>query len=194
MIDNDWPMLTLIVGVAIAAVAGAWAYTTWRVPRATLPMPHVAGAAIVALLGWEAVVYLPGAVAGYAAMTAGLGDVRGLEIDQGFVVALAAFAVAAALAVWGILRRRVWGIVLGIGLAAAQLALTLVGVTQTIVLYGESLGDMTYLELVGTTIALRAVPPIAAIVLLAWPLFRASRAEEPSAAAASGSAHPDPAA
>lgn len=195
MNTNDWPMLTLAVSVAIAAAAAAWAYVTWRAPRPTLPLAHVAGAAIVGLLGWEALVYLPGAVARYAAVTAGLGDVRGLEVDQAFVASLAAFALGAAIAVVGILRRRVWGIVLGIGLAVSQLALTVAGVGQTIAIMGEATGDMSYIDMVGTTIALRAVPPIAAIVLLAWPLVRGSTASEPvSTAAAPGAAHADPAA
>jgi hypothetical protein len=195
---NDWPMLALVIGVALAVAAAAWAYVNRREPRATLASQHVAGAAIVALMGWEAVVYLPGAVAGYWALTAGLGDLRGLEVHQLYVVGLAALAIGSAAAVVGILRRQMWGIVLGIGLAVAQLALSIVSIVQTIVIFGgAAVGDAVYFETVGTTIALRAVPPIAAIVLLAWPLVRGSRTATPAtpatSSAAPGTPHPDPA-
>jgi hypothetical protein len=187
-------MLTLAVSVALALAAATWAYATWRSARPALPLAHVAGAAIVALMGWEAVVYVPGAVAGYAALTAGLGDLRGMEVDQAYVVALAAFAVGSVAAVVGILRRRTWGIVLGIGLAVSQLATTLAAVAQTIAILGETVGETTYIEFVGSTLALRAVPPIVAIVLLAWPLVRGANAPASEATTpAPGTAHPDPA-
>jgi hypothetical protein len=195
MDTNDWPMLTLAVTVALSVAVGAWAYVNRREPRPTLPLAHVAAAAILGLLGWEAVVYLPGAIAGYAALTAGLGDLRGLEVDQAYVVALAAFAAGIAAAVVGVLRRWVWGVVLGIGLAVSQLAMTIAAVAQTIVILGDAaVGETMYIEFVGTTIALRAVPPIAAIVLLVWPLVRGASAPTSVAnTAGPGAAHPDPA-
>jgi len=166
-------MFTLAVMVAIAVFAAGWTATNRRARRPVLPYRHVAGVAIVALLGWEAIVYLPGAIVGYFALTAGLGDVSGVEVDEAFVAALAIFAVAAVFAVVGVLQRRTWGVVLAIGLAAARLATTLAAVAQMLVLFGDAqvVGDMSYVAFTATTIALQAVPPIAAIVLLAWPLL-----------------------
>jgi hypothetical protein len=166
-------MLTLAVMVAVAVFAAGWTAMNRRTRRPVLPYRHVAGVAIVALLGWEAIVYLPGAIVGYFALTAGLGDVSGVEADEAFVAALAIFAVAAVLAVVGVLQRRAWGVALAIGLAAARLATSLAAVAQTLVLFGDAqvVGDWSYVTMTATSIALQSVPPLAAIVLLAWPLL-----------------------
>ena len=171
---NDWPMLTLAVTVALAVIAAVWAAKNRPTRRPVLPYRHVAGAAIVALLGWEVIVNLPGAMLGYLALTAGLGDVDGVEIDQAFVVAQVVFAIGAVFAVVGVLQRRVWGVVLAVGLAVARLAMAIAVVAQMIAMFGDAqiIGEFDYLLIVATTIALQTVPPIAAIVLLAWPSAR----------------------
>lgn len=180
MAFDDWPMLTLAVTVAIAVAAAAWAYANRSIRRPTLPLPHVAAAGLVGFLGWEIVVYLPGAILGYVALTVGIRE-AGVEINQALVVTQVIFVVAAALAVVGVLRRRTWGIILALGLSVARLATTGAVVAQTIVLgtNAQVIGDIDYLAVVRTTLALQAVPPIVAIGLLAWPLLRGRAGTEP---------------
>ena len=64
-------MLTLAATVALAVIAAAWAAMNRRTRRPVLPYRHVAGTAIVAVLGWEVIANLPGAMLGYLALTAG---------------------------------------------------------------------------------------------------------------------------
>ena len=120
MIDQQPSMYVWAAVVALAIVVGAWTAMNRRALRPTLSPEHVAGAAMLGLFGWEMLVHLPGAIMGYWTLTAGLGDVRGVEGYQAFVAAQAAFVVAVAFAVVGILRRRAWGAILGIGLASAR--------------------------------------------------------------------------
>ena len=93
-----------------------------------------------------------------------------MEIDQAFVAAQVVFAIGAVFAVVGVLQRRSWGVVLAIGLAAARMAMAVAVVAQMTAIFGDAqiIGGVNYLLIVATTIALQAVPPLAAIVLLAW--------------------------
>lgn len=172
MTQEQWPMFVWAAAVALAIVAGAWTAINRPKIRPTLPVEHVAGAAILGLFGWESLLNLPGVVMGYWTLTAGLGDVRGVEGDQAFVVAQAAFVVAAAFAVTGILRRRTWGAVLGIGLAASIAVWSGLILFETTALYAESMDGGTYFSLVSTLVGMRALPALVVIALLAWPMVQ----------------------
>ena len=167
-----WPMYVWAAAVALAVVAAAVTSNTRREIRSTLPIEHVAGAALVGLFGWEMLVNLPGSVLGYWTLTAGLGDVSGVRGQQAYVVAQAAFVVAAAFAVAGVLRRRTWGAVLGIGLAASVVLWSGLILFQTTALYAESMGTDTYLGVVSSLVGMRGIPAVVAIGLLAWPIVR----------------------
>lgn len=180
MIEEQPAMYVWAASVALAIVAGGWAAMNRRGIRPSLPPEHVAGAAIVGLIGWEMLVHLPGEWMAYWSVTAGLGDVRGLEGYQAYAVAQAAFVIAAAFAVFGILRRRTWGAILGIGLAAARVVWSGVGLFQTLTMYADSMSSDAILSLVSSGIGMQAIPALAAIALLAWPLLRRTtpRADE----------------
>ncbi|MEO7295362.1 MAG: hypothetical protein ABIZ57_04395 [Candidatus Limnocylindria bacterium] len=172
MTQEQWPMLVWAGAVALAIVAGAWTALSRPQVRATLNIQHVAGAALLGLFGWESLVNLPGVVTGYWTLTAGLGDVRGVEGDQTYVVAQVAFVVAAAFSVTGILRRRAWGAVLGIGLAASIVVWISLILFETTLLYAESMDGGTYFSLVSTLVGMQAIPALVIIALLAWPMIR----------------------
>ena len=108
-IGGQWALYVWAGAVVLAIVAGVWTATRHRDPRPSLAPQHVAGAVLIGLFGWEMLVNVPGSVVGYFTLTAGLGDVRRIEAQQAFVVAQAAYAIGAAFAVAGILRRRTWG-------------------------------------------------------------------------------------
>jgi hypothetical protein len=169
--------------VALAVVAGAWAATRRPGARPDLPLQHVAGATLVGLFGWQMLVYLPGSVLGYWTLTAGLPELSGARGQQAYVVAQVVFVVAAALAVAGILRRRHWGAVLGIGLASAIVVLRVVMLVTTIQTFGGAINGDTYLAVTATSIGFEAVPALAALVLLLRPLIVGAR---PRAGATSG--------
>ena len=190
MIDQQPAMFVWAAAVTLAIVAGAWTAMNRRDSRPTLPPEHVAGVAIIGLFGWEMLVHLPGSVIGYWALTAGLGDVRGVEGHQAYVVAQAAFAVGAAFAVVGTLRRRTWGVILGIGLASSRVVWSGLILFETVSMYGEIMGSDAFLSTVSVLIGMQAVPALAAIALLSWPLVRrttpragASDAEWPAGSA-----------
>ena len=172
MIDQQPAMYVWAAAVGLALTAGAWTAMNRRATRATLPLEHVAGAAILGVFGWEMLVHLPGTVMGIWTLTAGLGDVRGVEGYQAFVVAQVAFIIGAAAAIVGILRRRTWGAILGIGLAVARLVWSVAVLYEALSAFGDSIGNDLYLEFVTSVIGLQAVPAVVVIGLLAWPLVR----------------------
>jgi hypothetical protein len=165
-------MYVWAAAVAVAIAAGVWTATRRREPRASLAPQQAAGAALIGLFGWESLVDLPGSVIGYFSLSAGLGELRGLEAQQAFVVAHAAFVIAAGFAVAGILRRRTWGAVLGIGLAAAVVVLSALTFAQMQAIYAESMTGDAYFSVVASIIGMRMIPALAAVALLLWPLMR----------------------
>jgi hypothetical protein len=169
---QQWPMYAWAAAVAVAAVAALWVATRRREIRPALPLEHVAAAALIGYFGWEMLVNFPGSVMGYWSLTAGLGDARGVEAQQAFVIAQGVYVAGASSAVVGILRRRTWGIVLGIGLAAALTVWTALNTVWLFVSFGESMSPDSYLGIVTSTIGLGVVPALVAIGLLAWPLAR----------------------
>ena len=170
--EQQLPMYVWAGAVALAIVAAAWSAKERPGVRPTLPLEHVAGAALVGLFGWEALVHLPGVAMVYWTLTAGLGDVRGVESHQAYVVAQGVFVIGAAFAVAGILRRRTWGSVLGIGLAAALVLWNVLVLVETTTLYGESMGSDAYYSVLTGLIGMQSVPALAAVALLAWPFAR----------------------
>ena len=172
MIDQQPTMFVWAAAVVLALVAGAWTATNRRATSEILPLEHVAGAAILWVLGWEILVHLPGTVMGYWSLTAGLGDVRGVEGYQVFVVAQAAFVISAAFAIVGILRRRPWGAILGIGLAVARVVWSGAVLYEALSTFGDSMSNDVYLDFVTSVIGLQAIPAVVVIALLAWPLVR----------------------
>jgi hypothetical protein len=171
-IEGLWPMYAWIAAVALAVVAGLWSARTHRAVRASLPPEHVAGAALVGLFGWEMLVNVPGELAGFVTLSAGLAEAPEVRAQQGLIAAQAAFAIAAGFAVVGILRRRTWGAVLGIGLAASIVLSAVLAVANVIATVAESMPPDTFWAFAVSIIGLRVIPAVAAAALLLWPLVR----------------------
>ena len=170
---QQWAMYVWAAAVAIAVMVGIWYGTNRRGTRPGLPPEHVAAAALLGFFGWEMLVNLPASIIGLWSLTAGLGEARGAEGQQAFVLGQVAFVVGAAMAIAGILRRRTWGIALGIGLAAALVVSTVVNNAWILASLGQSMGFDSYISIVTSAIG-RGVPALAVIGLLAWPLVRRS--------------------
>jgi len=127
------------------------------------------------VIGWQALVNLPGTVLQYFTTFAGIGVPTGESAYEAYVVAACVFVAASAVAVVAILRRRPWGSVLGIGLCVAHIGTSLVGIASMLSLMGNLGGDpnLTWYTI---SFALSAVPAIVGIVLLAGPLLGQDRA------------------
>ena len=117
-------------------------------------------------------IQLPGTAVGYWTLTAGLAEASGVEGVEAFVVTQAVFVVAAAFAVLGILRRRTWGTVLGIGLAVAVVVWRVLVMLAVVQQVGQSMDGGTYLSTVANLIGMGAIPALAGAVLLGLPLLR----------------------
>lgn len=176
-IEGQWAMYGWAAAVALAIVAGIWSATTHHDRRPVLPPEHVAGAVFVGLFGWELLVGLPGVVTGYMALTAGLGDWRGLQAEQAFLAAQAAFAAGAAFAVVGILRRHTWGAVLGIGLAASMVVSSTLNIANITATMAESMGSDIYWNFIVSIFGLQVIPALVAVVLLLLPFARSTTPE-----------------
>lgn len=175
---NDLTHWVFAASTAAALVAGLLATRIRGDWLADLMPAHAAASALIALFGWEVLIYLPGTLQSYLATVAGIANPSGVADQQAFVVASAAFAAAAVAAVMGILRRRPWGIVLGIGLAVARTAMSLAAAVS-LLSFAESFAPDQFGQLLATTLAQNAVPALAAIGLLLWPFRRGSTAEAP---------------
>ena len=191
MNDLQWPLYVWAGAVALTVVAGAWTATNRREVRPWLPIAHVAGATLIAYFGWQMLIQLPGSVMGYWTLTAGLGDVSGVREQQAFVAGQAVFVVATAFAVVGILRRRTWGAVLGIGLGLTNALQAVIAMVNTFVVVGASMDGGTYLNFVASMIGLGAIPALAAVVLLAMPLWQTTPPVDAARADWSGEPAPD---
>lgn len=178
MNTNELPMWVFAASTALAVVGGLLATRLRSAWLAALPLHHAAGAALVALFGWEVLVYLPGTAQVYFNTIAGIPNAPGVADQQAFLVASAVFAVATVLAMVGIVRLRPWGTVLGIGLAATRLA-TSVAAAVNMLSLAESMDPTNFGQLLWTTLSLNALPPLVAIGLLLWPLRRGPSTETP---------------
>jgi len=170
--EGLWAMYVWAATVALAIVAGIWSATTHRDVRPSLPTEHVAGVALLAFFGWEMLLGLPEAVKGYSLLSAGLGDLRDLQPQQAFLAAQAAFAIGTGFAVVGVLRRRTWGAVLGIGLAVSLVVASVLSFATVTATMAESMDPDTYWSFVVSIFGLRAIPALAAAALLLWPIVR----------------------
>ncbi len=190
MTGNEWVFWTFSAATALTVVAGVLASRVGRDWVTDLPMAHVAAVVLVALFGWESLVYLPSTIQTYTVGVSGIIDPANVESYQAFMVASAVFVVAAGLAIYGILRRRPWGLVLGAGVAGTRLVMAIVASVNLLTLNGELFGPAGLAWNAATVVAERAVPAAAAIVLLLWPLLRGSTADAPPVETADW--HPDP--
>ncbi|MDQ2674829.1 MAG: hypothetical protein M3Y40_09265, partial [Chloroflexota bacterium] len=111
----------------------------------------------------------------------GIADPPNVEGYQAFMVASVAFVLAAAVAIYGILRRRPWGVVLGIGVAGTRLVTALVSAANLFTLDGGLFGPTAVGWNAAIIVAERAFPAVVAIGLLLWPMLRRSTAETPPA-------------
>ena len=192
MTGNESIFWTFSAATALTVVAGMLATRVRREWLTALPMAHVAAVVLVALFGWEALVYLPSTIDLYTTGVAGIPDPAGVEAYQVFVVASVAFVLAAALATYGILRRRPWGVVLGIGVAATRAAMS---VASTINLFSFNLdlfGPEGLAYNAATLLALNGLPAVVGVVLLLWPLVRGPRTADPPIETVDWSGDPSP--
>lgn len=192
MTGNEWLFWTFSAATAVTLLAGVVATRVRREWLTSLPMTHVAALAFLALFGWESLVHLPGVIQTYVIGVAGIADPPNVEGYQAFMVASVAFVIAAALAIYGILRRRPWGVALGIGVAGTRLVTALVSTANLFTLNGDFFGPDAVGWNAAILLAERAIPAIAAIVLLLWPLLRWPRTETPPVEAVDWHVDPTP--
>ena len=192
MTGNEAIFWTFSAGTILTVVAGLWATRVRRQWLTALPMAHVAAVVLVALFGWESLVYLPSTIQVYTTGVAGIPDPANVEAYQAFMVASAAFVVGAGLAIYGILRLKPWGLVLGIGVAATRVVMTLASAVNLFSLGLDPFGPGGLAWNVVDLIALRALPAVAAVVLLVWPLLRASTTDAPPVETVDWSGEPSP--
>lgn len=170
----DWYVWTLLAVVVAAIAAGTAAWLLWPRRSERLPMEHVAAAALIATAGWEILIDLPGSFSQFFAIGAGIPNAPMTSL-QLFIIANTAFVLASAAAIAGILRRRVWGAALGIGVGAARVTMAILGITSLLTILGAEAMPDGQLGWLAATSALRAVPAVAAAVLLALPFWRERR-------------------
>jgi hypothetical protein len=156
------------VGVAIAAAIVARVLLPGALER--LPIAHVAAAAIIGVLAWEAAIQLPGNLISFLSIGAGLGGfiVTPLQV---YVVAASLSTIAMFVAVVAILRRQIWGVALGVGVGLVQVAMSAVGVVSLLGMTAQGMPEDQLLWLL-VSVGLRAVPGIVAVALLLRPLRR----------------------
>jgi hypothetical protein len=189
---NELIFWVFSAATALTVVAGLLATRVRREWLSSLPMAHVAAVVLIALYGWETLVYLPSTIQLYTTGVAGIPDPAGVEGYQAFMVASVAFVVAAALAIYGIVRRRPWGVVLGVGVAVTRVAMTLASAVNLFSMGLDPFGPGGLAWNVVDLIALRGVPAGIAIALLLWPLLRRSGAAAPRVETVDWSGGPTP--
>lgn len=167
---EDWQAwgFAAAVGVAIAAAIVARVLLPGALER--LPIEHVAAAAIIGVVGWEAAIQLPGNLISFLSIGAGLGTfiVTPLQV---YVFAASLSTIAMFVAVIAILRRQIWGVALGVGVGLVQVAMSAVGVVSLLGMTAQGMPEDQLLWLL-VSVGLRAVPGIVAVALLLRPLRR----------------------
>ena len=170
---EDWQAwgFAAAVGVAIAAAIVARVLLPGALER--LPIEHVAAAAIIGVVGWEAAIQLPGNFISFLSIGAGLGTfiVTPLQV---YVFAASLSTIAMFVAVIAILRRQIWGVALGVGVGLVQVAMSAVGVVSLLGMTAQGMPEDQLLWLL-VSVGLRAVPGIVAVALLLRPLRRPVR-------------------
>jgi hypothetical protein len=169
---EGWPVYLWAGALLLSILAASVTAASGRAPLAVLTAAQVAGATLVGLFGWQTLTNVPGLITGYWDLTAGLGNVDGIEPQQVFLVGQIVFMIACAVAVYAILRRARWGAVLGIGLAAAQIIWFVSIMIHNWSMYDSMPGDVM-LDIMLGALGAQVVPALAAIIFLAWPVTRA---------------------
>ncbi len=169
---EGWPVYLWAGALLLSILAASVTAASGRAPLAVLTPAQVAGATLVGLFGWQTLTNVPGLIKGYWDLTAGLGNVDGIEPQQVFVVGQIVFMIACAVAVYAILRRARWGTVLGIGLAATQIIWFVSIVIHNWSMY-DSMPVEVMLDIMLGAFGAQVAPALAAMVLLAWPVPRA---------------------
>lgn len=174
MPTSDPAVLWLMLAAVAATLAATFfAARVWPGPQPALPLEHVAAAALVGVIGWEALINLPSTYVILFLRYAGISDAPGQLGDQALVVVATAYVVASAVAIVGVLRRRAWGVVLAVAVCIGRV---MTGVTSTVawlnLVGGFDASDPNYLLTI-LSFALGVVPALVAIGLLAWPFIRA---------------------
>jgi hypothetical protein len=170
---EDWQAWGLAAAVGVAIAAAIVARVLLPGARERLPVEHVAAAAIIGVLAWEAAIQLPGNLISFLSIGAGLGGfiVTPLQV---YVVAASLSTIAMFVAVVAILRRQIWGVALGVGVGLVQVAMSAVGVVSLLGMTAQGMPEDQLLWLL-VSVGLRAVPGIVAVALLLRPLRRPVR-------------------
>ena len=187
MVDEAWQAWVWVAAIDVAVVIAAWLASTARAPLDRLLPHHVAGAVVVALIGWEIAVNQVGTVSL-------LSQLAGFQVA--FVASQVIAAASAAVATIFILRRRSWAIVLGVGVCVVRIVAAVIGLVGLFALGPAFVDDPSMLSTVAYVI-LAAVPAVAGIWLLLDPFLRGSvrwpaADRDGPAAAPERSATPDP--
>ena len=171
MYTEEWHAWAFVAVVALSLFAALAIRLRGRRVFTVLPAAHVAAAALIALFAWEALPNLPELVRIYSGLTAGLDDVPGTTARQAYLAASVAFVAGSALAAAGLLRRQPWAVGLGAGMSVARIGL--VALVWANFIGTADLADLPDGVLVDFVVrsVVQAVPPIVALVLLAWPLI-----------------------
>lgn len=158
---NEWVAWAWVIAVDLAVVTAVIASLVDGTRTAALRPQHVAGAAILGVGGWETAAGVAGSLAG---------RLPGSGADLALLFGQTTFAVAAAAVVVGIVGRRRWAVVLGIGLAIARAILAGVAAFDVSSIGGD-LGPET-LRSTLLFIGLSAVPFVVAAWLFVDPFRR----------------------
>ncbi len=163
-----WAWVAVVAAGLVAALIAGWA-RPGRLP--TLSLPHVAAATLIAVLGWQALLFLPSTVLQFLSVSE-IGGPTGQSANQAWVAAACVHIAAAVVAVVAILQRRFWAIVLGLGVAVANLGINAISTASMLGFVEEfPSSDPTFLVYAAMS-ALGAVPALVAIVLLLSPMAR----------------------
>ncbi len=164
----EW-MLWLWMGVAVASVFGAILVARSSRPRLSrLSVEHIAAAAIIGVVGWEAAVRVPETIVTVTSGYAGIEGARGQGTYEAFAATLVGSVIGAVVAIVGLLRRRAWAVVLGLGVALARVGTVAIGVSNMLSLTASDPQFAWW----SVQVAAGAVPALAAIVLLVLPFMR----------------------
>jgi hypothetical protein len=161
-----WGWIALVAGGIVAAVVTR---LLWPTGMSELHLRHVAGATLIGVVGWMALLWLPSTLIQLTSPISRLPDAGGTSPYGPYVLAAIAVVVGSAVAVIGILRRKRWGTVLGVGMAAAYVGTSILGAVGWLAVMGQATGYGGILMVYGAVYLLGAVPALVAIALLLWP-------------------------
>lgn len=171
---QQWIFAVLVAASVIVALV-----VRQRLPqlRADLPAYHVAAATIIGVTAWDWLLQLPGSIAQFIGITAGMDGFQGRSALEVFTAASIVVTIAGVAATIGILRRAPWGIALGIGVCVTYIASQVMGVIVFLDASGGFVDDANVRSYVTFAVG-RLVPPLAAIVLLVSALRSGERPDQ----------------